>query len=141
MVATANPSWEPLPLFARLSRLRANWPSRGWSWDTRVGCVSSSFVIDFEDQARAAAREAFAESWTHESIVKAPSRVKVAAARGGSIRPGQLVLASTDASGILVFGLWWPWANGLTTSLRVGLDIDETSDLHAHFRNLFGVTH
>jgi hypothetical protein len=134
----AKPSWETV--FEGLVKLRARWPVRGWSWDSRLVCVSSSFPMEVEDGARAAVREAFGESWTRDTLAKAPPRVKAVAERAGGMRSGQLLLASVDPGGALAFGLWWPWGDGMTISLRVGLaDVDESSEVSAQFRGLFGV--
>jgi hypothetical protein len=137
-VPTAHAAWESL--FEGLVRLRARWPVRGWSWDSRLACVSSSFPVEVEDRARAAAKEAFSESWTRETLAKAPPRVRVVAEKAGGMRSGQLVLASAGPTGVLTYGLWWPWGDGMTISLRVGLaDVDDASELTVQFRGLFGV--
>jgi hypothetical protein len=37
--------------------------------------------------------------------------------------------------------LWWPWGDGTTTSLRIGLaDVDPASSRYARFRDVFGVS-
>ena len=41
-------------LFGSMKELRAAWPARGWSWDTRLSCVTSSFNSELDVKARTA---------------------------------------------------------------------------------------
>ena len=43
---------------------------------------------------------------------------------------GQLLLLSDSATDVLIYCAWWPWGNGLTISIRVGM-LGETSDAGA----------
>jgi hypothetical protein len=128
------------PLFDGLTRMRSAWPTRGWSWDSRLSCVTSSFSVQFEAQARAAASEALPVEWTATSILKAPAELRDLSERYGGMRSGQLLLAREPGERLRAFGLWWPWGNGQTISLRVGLDIDAARDPFPRFRELFGAT-
>ena len=47
-----NDAWQPV--FDSLARMRASWPTRGWSWDPRLMCVTSSFTTEQEPAARTA---------------------------------------------------------------------------------------
>jgi hypothetical protein len=109
------------PLLAALKEMRGAWPSRGWSWDRRVSCVTSSFAIEFETQARAAAARALPTEWTPAVIGRAPQALREIADRTGGLRPGQYILSTTAGSPGFAYALWWPWGDGMTTSARVGL--------------------
>lgn len=129
------------PLFDALRALKAAWPMGGWSWDSRMASVASSFPVHQAENARAAADKAFTTAWTTESIAVAPSRVRAIAERYDGVRRGQLLLTGGDVGSLLAFGLWWPWETSTTISLRVGLaDVDESRSQHARFRDIFGVS-
>ncbi|MDB4996130.1 MAG: hypothetical protein JWM74_3562 [Myxococcaceae bacterium] len=129
------------PLFEGLKRLRANWPTKGWSWDTRLACVTSSFSTEFQDKARAAAGEALTIEWTPSTLAKAPTPLREIVDRSGGLRAGQLLLAGGVPGGKTAFGLWWPWGDGFTISCRVGLvGVDPEREPYPRFREVMGVT-
>jgi hypothetical protein len=139
--AMRTPGHSIEPLFEPLRRLRNEWPQRGWSWDSRVACVSSSFSVDLEQKNRALALASMATEYTSRSIVSAPPAVRDICDRAGGIRSGQSVFVGTAVGRIFPYGLWWPWGDGMTISLRVGLGgIDESHDLMNKLREVFGVT-
>jgi len=122
-------------------RLKAGWPTRGWSWDSRLGCVTSSFTTEQEPKARSAAREILVNEWTSTTIARAPQNVRDIAERSGGVRAGQLVFSAGPYSGLTAFGLWWPWGDGETVSLRIGLcDVDPAREPQVRFRDVFGVS-
>lgn len=128
------------PLFDSLVRLRAAWPGGGWSWDGRLSCLSSSFNVELADEARTAAKRALPHQWTAKDIDTAPEVIREIADSSGGVRAEQLVL-STDASArVIAFGLWWPWGDDMTISLRVGLAGRISEDDQESFRDLFGAT-
>jgi hypothetical protein len=134
-----NDAW--LPLFESLGRMRAAWPTRGWSWDARLLCVTSSFTTEQEPQARKATQIALQNEWNPATIVRSPQLLRDVVERSGGIRQGQLVLSTGPVNGLLLYGLWWPWGDSETVSLRVGLaDVDPSREPCVRFRDTFGVT-
>jgi hypothetical protein len=134
-----NDAWQPL--YDGMARLKSKWPTRGWSWDTRLGCVTSSFTTEQEPMAKVAVREVLVNEWTSATIARAPQNVRDVAERSGGVRSGQLVLSAGPYAGLTAFGLWWPWGDGETVSLRVGLcDVDPNREPQAKFRDVFGVS-
>ena len=128
------------PLFDALTKLRTDWPTRGWSWDGRLNCVTSSFSTEFETKARSNAAAALPQEWTSSTLAKAPPHIRDLAERHGGLRSGQLLLLGGPFGGILAFGLWWPWGDAVTISLRVGLaDLDIAREPYPRFRDYFGV--
>ena len=75
-------------LLGSLSRLRQAWPKRGWSWDTRLSCVASSFGVDLTQEARAAAKIALPTEYMQASLRSAPAAVREIAEQTGGLRPG-----------------------------------------------------
>ncbi len=134
-----NDAWHPV--FESLARMKANWPTRGWSWDPRLLCCTSSFTVEQEPQARKATTFALQNEWNTSTIAKSPQQLRDVVDRSGGVRQGQLVLSTGPVSGLLVYGLWWPWGDGETVSLRVGLaDVDPNREPYVRFRDVFGVT-
>jgi hypothetical protein len=127
-------------LFNALKEVRASWPSRGWSWDTRLTCVTSSFNVEVEQKARAAVAAALTSEWTAVTIQSAPQGLRDLAERTGGLRSGQLIFASPAVAGIFGYGLWWPWGDSITTSLRIGLaGPNAREDAFRRLRDVFNV--
>src|SRR5208283_4538864 len=80
----------PLPqeqqMFDAFRRLRTEWPRRGWSWDSRLSCIASSFSADMEATARAIAMTAFPNEWIGRTLPTAPANVQDLADRCGGLR-------------------------------------------------------
>ena len=135
-----NDHWQPT--FDALASLKKGWPTRGWTWDSRIGCVTSSFTVEQEQQARVAVGQALPAQYTHASILRAPPSLQELVDRAGGLRPNQLVLALGPTAGLLVFGLWWPWGDGETISFRLGLaDVDPAKEPNLRFRELFNAAY
>jgi hypothetical protein len=129
------------PLFDALTRLKQEWPARGWSWDGRFVCLASTFTVPYEAQARKAAAAALPAEYTSTTINSAPHELRDLATRTGGLRPGQFLLAGGPIGGLTAFGLWWPWGDGETTSMRAGLlDVDYAREPWRRLRDIFGVT-
>src|ERR1700733_5321389 len=106
------------PLFDALARLKQEWPARGWSWDGRFIALASTFTVPYEAQARKAAAGGLPAEYTSTTIASAPHELRELATRTGGLRAGQLLLAGGPIGGLTAFGLWWPWGDGETTSMR-----------------------
>ena len=124
------------PIFAALAQLRADWPKRGWSWDSRLNCVASSFDAVAVEQAEAATARAFPTVWNDKTMPQAPATIREVGERSGGVRAGQLIYARATDVSVISYGLWWPWGNGSTISLRVGLEASR--DYNAKLCEIFG---
>lgn len=134
-----NDAW--LPMFESLAKMKSTWPTRGWSWDPRLMCCTSSFTVEQEPQARKATASALQNEWTASTISRGPQQLRDVVERAGGVRQGQLVLSTGPVSGLIVYGLWWPWGDAETVSLRVGLaEVDPNREPYIRFRDVFGVT-
>jgi hypothetical protein len=135
---TAGDAWSLL--FGAMKELRLAWPSRGWSWDTRLTCVTSSFNAEFEGKARAALTTALSTEWTSATIQRALPPLRDIAERTGGLRAGQFIFTSASIGPNFAYGLWWPWGDGMTTSLRVGLGGSGVrEEALQRLRDVFGV--
>src|ERR1700722_8002162 len=127
-------------ILGAMKGFRAPWPSRGWSWDKRVACVTSSFVVELEAKARAAAAPAFPNEWTSSTIGRASPALREIADRTGGLRAGQTILVSNSSGTGFAYALWWPWGDGMTTSARIGLGGSFASESSLEkLRDVFGV--
>ncbi len=80
---------------------------------------------------------ALPRGWTTKSLDAAPTNLKALTQRTGGLRSNQRLLAGADDT---LYGLWWPWGNGTTITLRIGLvDLAAHSEPVVQLRVLFGV--
>jgi hypothetical protein len=139
-----NPDTNPVDpwgaLFAALEGLRSRWPAQDWMYDRRLKCVASSFPLAREGEARAAMLEALPTSWSADSLPTAPPGVQGLIEKCGGLRASQLLFWGGAADGPGAFGLWWPWGDGTTVSLRIGLhDVDLPKERYPRLRDVFGI--
>ena len=110
------------PLFAALARFRSSWPQRGWSYDNRVECVASSFSLVSAPSARDLINAILPHVWNSRTLTAAPASFRQIAERTGGVRASQLIFGADAVGRLTPYGLWWPWEEGGTISLRIGLD-------------------
>ena len=56
------------------------------------------------------------------------------------LRASQKIYWGNDATAPGAFGLWWPWGDGTTISLRIGLHhLDEPKQRYPRLRDVFGI--
>jgi hypothetical protein len=139
-MSSPSEAWQPL--LDGLGRLRVAWPGGGWSWDPRFKCVTSSFGKDIADRARASMAGVLDGEWSSTTINQAPDETRTLAARFGGVRDGQLLFTGDVVEGRMhLFALWWPWGDGTTVSLRVGVaNCDRPTELYPQIRALFKIT-
>jgi hypothetical protein len=137
-MATADEQWESL--FQALERLKTQWPAADWTYDRRLKCVASSIPMNLEPAARAAMTELLPTSFSAQTLASAPEGVRKLAEGCGGVRSSQLLFWGGDAGAPGAFGLWWPWGDGTTVSLRVGLhDVDLPKERYPRLRDIFGI--
>jgi hypothetical protein len=61
------------------------------------------------------------QEYTLRTIASAPAEVRDVAESTGGIRVDQRLYAGPGGGRIIGFGLWWPWGDETTISLRIGL--------------------
>ena len=115
-----EPEPDHQPVLDKLTLLRDSWPGEAWTWDDRFVMLASSFPIDAEEKARASAALALPYSWDKASLPTAPPSLRELCERTGGLRSKQRLLAGR-AGDLVLIGLWWPWGNGTTITLRLGL--------------------
>jgi hypothetical protein len=116
-------------VFDALSRFRISWPRRGWSYDNRVQCVASTFDAEFAREARTLVQTLLPHVWTDRTLPSAGDLFVEIARRTGGVRSTQLIFGADPVGRLILYGLWWPWENGNTISLRIGLEGASQGDL------------
>ena len=135
---TPDEIWETL--FTGLIQLRDAWPTKDWTYDRRLRCVTSSFPTSSEAAATAAMARVLPTSWTSNSVSSAPDDVRTLTTACGGLRAGQKVFWGADELAPGAFGLWWPWGDGTTVSIRIGLHhLDEPKRRYPRLRDVFGI--
>lgn len=145
-MTTPEDEWEAL--FGRLAALRTTWPARVWTYDRRLKCVTCALTKAEQAEDLAAVAAVLPASWTANTLSAAPPEVRAAVGACGGLRAGQSVSwgsgASTGGDGETpvpaAFGLWWPWGDEVTISLRIGLHAVDQPDLrYMRLRDAFGI--
>ena len=124
-------------LLASLGRLRTSWPQRGWSYDNRFQCVASSFSADHAITARTLVTALFPYVWSSRTLATAPAMFAQIAERTGGVRSAQQLLGADPVGRLIPDGLWWPWEEGTTISLRIGLEGASMAET-IEFSGIFG---
>jgi hypothetical protein len=135
---TVPDAWSPI--MAAFTNIRPSWPQRGWSWDSRQSAVASSFGTDLDARVRSLLSSVLSVEWTPARVAGAPPDVREIADRSGGLRAGQFLLTTPVPARTFAFALWWPWGDGLTTSLRIGLGANPRDDVLGRLRDVFGVS-
>lgn len=129
---------ERLPSEQELTRLRSEWPGRGWTWDSRYGCVVSSFsAVAGSDYQEVIART-FPTHWTRRTVAKAPAGLQRLLVPMDGLRDSQLVYTPRECGEEFAAVLWWPWGDDLNISARVVVT-DDSEPCIAAFRAAFKV--
>jgi hypothetical protein len=136
----SNPEDVWAGLFGALERLKASWPAPDWMYDRRLKCVASSIPLVREADARKAMAEALPTSFSVETLPGAPEGVRALIDKCGGLRASQLLFWGGGHDQPGAFGLWWPWGDGTTVSLRIGLhDVDLPKERYPRLRDVFGI--
>jgi hypothetical protein len=88
----------------------------------RVQCVASTFDAEFAREARTLVQQLLPDIWTDRTLASAGAPYIEIARRTGDLRAGQLIFGTAPLGRLIPYGLWWPWENGQTISLRIGLE-------------------
>lgn len=90
-----------------------------WEWDDRFGGILATFDASDKDLVLGIISSQLAQVWDGTNIDQAPSRVSGALKNYGGLQSGQLLFNSDVTQDGVLLGLWWPWGNGSTISIRV----------------------
>jgi len=115
-----------------------------WQWDGRFGTALAEFTIEHRSSILGILEEVFACKWDSAGVTEAPDVVRKIAKGLGGLMSGQLLLVSDPDATPLVYCAWWPWGNGRTISIRIGLftetiDAEKKGALTVALKAAFGV--
>lgn len=115
-----------------------------WEWDHRFGGVLAAFESEDKDRVSAVITAQFPQAWDGVSVNDATEDVSSAMERFGGLHPGQRLYVADLNENTMLFGLWWPWSNGTTISIRLiphspGAQEFEAEELHAAMKPIFGL--
>ena len=63
----------------------------------------------------------FDQQWDAATISNASGLIGELVNSSFGISPGQIIFTSEQGAGLILFAAWWPWDNGSTISLRIGI--------------------
>lgn len=136
-----SPEWNPM--FDALTRMKSIWPSRGWSWDSRLICMTTSFVGEYFGEARAALKLAFPAEYHHSTITQSHAWLQEIVEKAGGVRAGQVVYAQSvePVANLFTYALWWPWNDQETVSVRLGFaKLEPNDEPYPRLREIFNVS-
>ena len=115
-----------------------------WEFDPRFRAAIATFPASDQQGIKTGLQAGFDQVWTTADLASAPERVRELAKKVGGLRGGQLLFAAHSDTDPILFGLWWPWGNGQTISIRVlfsarTLDEPSKAALLASFKGWFGL--
>lgn len=127
-------------VFAGLARLKKDWPGQAtWSEDRGLRCVLSALPASALAQAEAALAQVMPAVFGATDLATAPPAARQLAEESGGLRAAQRLRWNELGSGEAgCFALLWPWADGSTVSIRIGLRAPQQSPEHAaRMRQIF----
>ncbi|HNR87975.1 MAG TPA: hypothetical protein PKM65_06515 [Spirochaetota bacterium] len=92
-----------------------------WQWDDRFEVGLASFDTSSREAMLAALRERFPLAIEAQTLKAAPKDIQKIIKDVFDLKAGQLVFAAEQESDAMLLAAWWPWGDGQTTSLRIGV--------------------
>ncbi|MGC4088440.1 MAG: hypothetical protein QM756_11200 [Polyangiaceae bacterium] len=83
--------------------------------------MASSFNVELDADARAVVLRFLPHEYNSKTISNAPPQVREVADSTGGVRVDQRLYSSELGGRLFAFGLWWPWGDETTISMRIGL--------------------
>jgi hypothetical protein len=104
----------------------------------------AEFSSDDTDKVNDVMRQYLSNTWDISSINEAPEIAHLVNDKLGSLKKGQLLLASDTDQDACLLCAWWPWGNGGKVSIRViptcrRVDDEDIAELRSVFKSWFGL--
>ena len=115
-----------------------------WKWDERFETILAEFPVTDKEKIHIGLTRHMGEIWVRDQGNRPPKVVQIIIDYFGGLNPGQTLFTSDpDQEGLLLCA-WWPWGNGKTISIRLGVFADALSDednqeLTQRFRGWFDI--
>ena len=109
-----------------------------WKWDKRFETVLGEFPVNDVDKSRAVLERHLSHLFDSSNVGNGPALVRAVDDHLGGLWRGQLLFTSDPDRAALVFCCWWPWSDGKSVSIRIGVEYANLSDdEHAEKIKLF----
>jgi hypothetical protein len=114
-----------------------------WKWDGRFGTALAEFPLDKKGSVLEVLDRYLVGRWDSATIGEAPEIAQKVKGHLGGLMPGQLLFVSDVNDDSPIFCAWWPWGNGQTISIRIGVfsettNAEEKSVLTKELKGRFG---
>ena len=104
------------------SRISFSMPSSyQWQWDERFHVALIAFEKEDTGAIFSTVSNEFDQQWDATAISNASGLIGELVNSSFGISPGQIIFTSEQGAGLILFAAWWPWDNGSTISLRIGI--------------------
>jgi hypothetical protein len=115
-----------------------------WKWDDRFETVLAEFSVTDKQIIYPLITRHMGEIWALDQGACPPKVVQMIIDYFGGLTPGQTLFTSDPNQDGLLLCAWWPWGNGKTISIRLGVFADSLSDpdneeLTQRFRSWFDI--
>ena len=115
-----------------------------WKWEDRFEVALAEFNVANQDDIRGILERFLTNTWDNSTISNAPHSIQQLLNKFIGLKTGQLLFTSDTEQDDFLFGLWWPWGNGNTISIRVApsfikLSEDDYQELIRQFREWFNI--
>ncbi len=92
-----------------------------WTWDDRFKTVLAEFNTEDSAFIRINIQNDMNDVWNQENADSAPELIKNIIAYFGGFYPKQQLYTSDADGNDIMMCAWWPWGNGNTISIRIGV--------------------
>jgi hypothetical protein len=92
-----------------------------WQWDERFHVALIAFEKEDTGAILSTVSNEFDQQWDAATISNASGLIGELVNSSFGISPGQIIFTSEQGAGLILFAAWWPWDNGSTISLRIGI--------------------
>jgi hypothetical protein len=115
-----------------------------WKWDDRFETVLAEFSVTDKEKMLLDLTRHMGKIWEPDQDTSPPKVVQTIIDCFGGLNPGQTLFTSDPDQDELLLCAWWPWGNGKTISIRLGVFADALSDqdneeLTSCFRSWFDI--
>ncbi len=99
-----------------------------WKWDDRFQTVIAEFDIKDKDLVLENIKSPMGSTWDNENAQTAPELIHLIIDYFGGMQSNQQLFTSDPAADDIILCAWWPWGNGQTISIRIGIFAQSLSD-------------
>jgi hypothetical protein len=104
------------------SQISSSMPSSyQWQWDERFHVALIVFEKEDMGAILSTVSNEFDHQWDASTISSASGPIGELVNSFLGILPGQIIFTCEQGAGLILFAAWWPWGNGSTISLRIGI--------------------